>query len=221
MDHVEGVAGEGRIKEMGHATAKGKVKAMGKLRIALAAIGCALSMGMATQATAALITFEHEATGSITGTLDGVPFSTNSVRLVGIGETEDVVHFGSVFVGWHTSAFVEIAGLGTFDFITATGSGVNNSSLLVQFIKAPLGQSLTSGPVDPGFADWDMQTSIGPITGDGSLLQWGFTNMQVTDGPLIFDDGPVVITFTATVPAPSALTLFLAAGALGRRRRRS
>ena len=49
------------------------------------ALGLALPLTLTYQAPAALITFEHHLTGSITGTLGGVPFSTTNIVLTGIG----------------------------------------------------------------------------------------------------------------------------------------
>jgi len=149
--------------------------------------------------------FVHEGEGS--GTLDGVPFGdTSSATFVFTAEVNpaDRRRTGS---GWsidHTTASITIDGVGTFQFVTGTRSYVSNSHESVGFSRAldpGPGWDLFQGPSDPAFQSWEMDTSIGPITGTGELLQWGpyWNSVHTTGGVLVFDDGMCSATFTAEI----------------------
>jgi hypothetical protein len=132
--------------------------------------------------------------------------------------------------GWyidHTSAIIEIVGVGTFGFVTPTRTVVNNAGGgRVGFSHAgPTGPALFTGPTNATFIDWDMTTSIGPISGvDGRLTQWNREPfIETTGGRLIlFDEEDVPVTFTAevTVPGPAPLAMLPLAAVLCPRRRR-
>jgi hypothetical protein len=80
------------------------------------------------------------------------------------------------------------------------------------------GLDLFSGPWGIEIPEWDMLTSIGPISGTGHLLNWYREDAIVyTDiGILNFDwPAPAPATFQATVvPLPPAIWLF-GSGLLG------
>jgi hypothetical protein len=164
-------------------------------------------IGLAASAVSASpITMIHDGSGS--GTIDGVSFTS--------------VNFGS---GWfidHTSASINIAGVGTFDFITPTRTFVNNNIPLVGFSRAGIsGSDLFNGPGNAEFASWDMTTSIGPLSGGGNLIQWGSEDVMTSGGVLFFADGFTDAQFTAIVPAPASLALIGLAGITATRRRRA
>ena len=187
------------------------------------ALGCALAFGIAFQSQAALITFEYDVTGSITGTLGGVGFSTTNIVLTGIGDNVNRETFGNGFFIDHDSASIEIAGVGTFDFHSGTRTFVNNASQTVGWSRAGFGGSdLMNGPTNAAFGAWDMFSSIGPITGSGSILQWTRGDIFTSGGLLNINSTSVEITFTAIkVPGPGTLALLgVAGGLVGRRRRR-
>ena len=81
---------------------------------------------------------------------------------------------------------------------------------------------LYNGLTDPGFATWDMLTSVGPVSGTAKLLQWVPT--VLTDGgQLQFFDGISDATFQAVVvPVPAAVWLLGSAlGVLGWAKRKA
>jgi hypothetical protein len=177
-------------------------------------------IGLAASAVSASpITMIHDGSGS--GTIDGVSF-TSVFTITTTGNTDDRVNFGS---GWfidHTSASINIAGVGTFDFITPTRTFVNNNIPLVGFSRAGIsGSDLFNGPGNAEFASWDMTTSIGPLSGGGNLIQWGSEDVMTSGGVLFFADGFTDAQFTAIVPAPASLALIGLAGITATRRRRA
>ena len=176
------------------------------------------------------ITFTHQGVGS--GSIGGTPFSSTSFVITAVGNTINVQSFGAGFSIDHDSAMISITGVGTFIFTTGTRTFVNNSGQIVGFSRAGTnGADLFNGPVSPLFAGWDMLSAIGPIAGDGGILQWGPPNPEVftNGGQLIFNDSGSPVIFTASVsqpgeiPEPASLTLLglgFGGAAIARRFRR-
>ena len=187
------------------------------------ALCVALALGLASQAVAGLITFTHAARGSITGTLDGVPFEVMEMLITATGDNDNRQSFGSGFFINHDTANISIPGLGSFGFLSGTRTFVNNRRHLVGFSRAGInGKDLMNGPRNGAFATWDMLSSIGPIIGSGRTLLWDLEDVLTTGGVLDIDSGDLDITFRAVkIPAPFTLALFGVAGmgAMGRRRR--
>lgn len=182
-----------------------------------------LVAALAGAASSAPIEFIHEATGG--GFLGGENFGlTAPVRFVitAVGNTADRVDMGFGYYINHTSASIWIDGLGTYNFLTPTRTFVNTDGSMVGFSRANLdGLDLCNGPINAVFNAWDMTTSIGPVSGDGGVLQWTDGDIFV-EGGLVLDmiAGETQVTFTATVvPAPASLAL-LGLVAAGARRRR-
>src|SRR6185503_6515526 len=115
-------------------------------------------------ARAGTIVFMYESSGS--GTLNGVPFSARAFTIVATGDTtnrQSLVDDGVFFID-HTSAAIEIAGLGTFEILSPTRTFVNERAELVGFSRAgSSGADLLNEQIGVLFASWDMLSSIGPI----------------------------------------------------------
>jgi len=135
----------------------------------------------------------------VSGTLDGEPFTATFV-ITATGDTDEREGGGGVFRISHTSASIEIDGVGTFDFVTPTRTGVNNDGDFVAFSRDS-GLGLIFGPIHPGFGTWDMLSSIGPLSSDdGIVLQWDDEPVETSGGILVIDyQEEVSLTFTATV----------------------
>jgi hypothetical protein len=173
------------------------------------------SLGLASSSWATPITFAYTGTGS--GTLDGVAFGTTSFTITGTGDTT-TTQAAPVERGFFiddASATIAIAGLGMFDFVTPTRTFVNNDVGDVGFSRAgPFGTDLYSGPfiADPALFTWDMQSSIGPISGTFGLLQWDLSPVDTNARVLSFAASTGPGTFEASVvPVPSALILLVTA----------
>jgi hypothetical protein len=180
-------------------------------------------------AAAVPITYVHTGVGS--GTLSGVGFGAETplaFTITAVGDTDNVVSCGSTCLfNDNITASIDITGLGTFDFLTATRFFVNNGTGVVGFSRAGSGGAdLFDGPAVPV---WDMLSSLGPIAGFGDLMQWSFSPVLTTGGVLSFNSSTTESTFTATVggptvPEPATLLLLgggLAAGLQRRLRKRA
>ncbi len=166
----------------------------------------------ATQAPADVLTFLQEGNGA--GTLDGDPFPASDFIITAVGDTDDRQSLAN---GWwidHQSASIWIDGLGDLDFLSPTIHFVNNPLSIVGFSREQgIGLDLFDGPTDAEFGTWDMLSPIGPISGEGWLIQWiDDPQINTTGGILIFDtDYGVDATFT-TVPEPATLAVFAVGG---------
>jgi len=152
----------------------------------------------------------HEGTGTIEGTLNGQPFTTDSVRIVGIADTDNRDAFDILgntgYSTPHNSSSIQINGLGSYGFITPLQTFVATEIAVVGLGRVG-GVDLFNGPSNIAFTGWDQLVSIGPVTGNGTLLQWEWVPLPETSGGVLyFDPASVSATFTATVvPGPLPL----------------
>jgi len=190
--------------------------------ISLLALSISLCVALVPAiAHAAPIVFQHAGSGS--GTLNGVPFFNSPFVITAFGDTSQVVYAYpgnpavSVWYIDHTSAQIQIGGVGTYSFFTPTRTFVNNKvdppePGIVGFSRAGnSGLDLFNGPQDALFDTWTATTSIGPVTGNGHLGQWNNSPVVTTGGVLEFNANEIVpTTFIATViPEPTAATIGL------------
>jgi hypothetical protein len=187
---------------------------------------------MATSAQADSITFIHQGSGS--GTLNGQSFGALapvSFTITAIADTGSIEFPGpGVLSLEHSVASITIAGVGTFDFVTATRTFFNDDNDLVGF-----GRSVSLGGTDLFYSGqgatldgYDLASSIGPVAGSGLLQQWNLGDVLTSGGVLFFAGSDLGGTFTARtgdttpVPLPSALALsVLALGLMTVRRKRA
>lgn len=142
------------------------------------------------------ITFTDSSTG--TGMIGATSFTDAAFTITGIGNTTNVSHFSAGLFINLLSASISISGVGNFQFTTPTRFFV--SGTLVGFSRAGAsGLDLLNGPKNPIFTTWNMQTSIGPVSGYGGILQWSLSPVVTSGGILVFKDAAVNITFKAAV----------------------
>ena len=177
------------------------------------------------------IEFTHTAAanGTGNGTLDGIAFGGVGFTITATGDTDDRASFGTGYFIDHVSASISIPSVGDFTFITPTRTFVNNALELVGFsLAGDSGADLFTGPTDAAFKAWAMLTPIGPINGDGELLQWTAASVVTSGGVLVFDDDFRNAQFRASVervvvvPEPGMLSLLgLALAVFGWMRRKA
>ena len=197
----------------------------------LAAACCAVAFS-ASPASAVPIIFIHDGVGS--GSLAGVPFAATPFTITAIGDTSNRLSImAGVFAIPHDAVTIDIAGVGMMTFLDGTRTFVVNAVEGVGFSSAS-GPDLFDGPFDPAFATWDMLSSVGPVSGNGALMQWG-SGVQTNLGLLAFDndvdfddfskwDVPTtfqaIVASVAPVPVPGAALLGVLGVALTARLRR-
>lgn len=182
----------------------------------LALLLCCLGIP-AGNAVAETIIFTHRGTGAY-GSIGGNPFYNVTFTITAIGDTTNrVQRSDNVYSIDHDFASILIEGFGAvgeFNFITPTRTFCNRGTGYggtVGFSRAS-GSDLFNGPRGlPALANWDMLTSIGPISAqNGELIQW--SSPVTTDGGILFfeTDTSVPVTFEAVVvpePEPPVLTI--------------
>ena len=148
------------------------------------------------------------------GTIGFTSFGDVAITIPGVGNTSNIQPgFGGFYVDLN-SASITIAGVGTFEFTTPTAFFAGGKT--VAFCSSPGCTDLVLGPKSPAFSSWALNTSIGPITGQGQVLQWTLTSVLTSGGAVVLGDLSAADTFSArsSVPEPGAL-LLLATGLLG------
>lgn len=181
---------------------------------------------ISSAASADMITVTQ--TANVSGSITGFSFNDTELTITAIGDTDDRMNIGGVFVLLHSSVTLSLDGVGTFDVLDDTFTFVNNGVQRAGFgFTETMGLDgldlLDTGP-DAAFGSWDMLSSIGPVTtSDGILTQWDVIGgLNLTVGELYIDDAdPVSNTFTAeVVPTPGTLAGLGFGGFFAARRRR-
>jgi hypothetical protein len=196
----------------------------------LCAVGLSTTV-LASSPFAALIAVTQTGTGEmITGSLDGLPFSTTGFTILSTGDTNNrEFHAGTpslptkAFAIVHDGSSIAIDGVGTVQVFSPTRTFVNNDVAIVGYSRwYPIfsgGVDLYNGPQNSVFSTWDMLTSVGPIPGPMRLFQWTYSypsgfSIETDHGVLMFDTQGIQGTFQAVVPEPSTFPL-LWSGVIG------
>jgi hypothetical protein len=159
------------------------------------------------------ITYIESFTGS--GSLGNTSFTNQLVTLTGVGDTDNVVNQGRVFINIVPTTF-SIAG-GATGLFTDEIQFVSRQSPLP---LAGVGDNTTNAAVmfglNSAFSKYDLMTAIGPITG-AAFFNSG-TSFATDSGTFtIISSGDSTFEATGGIPAipePSSLVL-LGTGALG------
>ena len=151
------------------------------------------------------------------GIYQGQSFTNKAFTINGRALVESVSNLTpSVSIVTWGSAAISLESYGDMAVTSSTDSVVNRD-------QGRFNMGLSSGALLGGFANsafntWNMQSSLGPVTGTAT---WNTQNWGTTYGALRFS-GTSAVTFTAVVtPAPGAIALVGLAGLAGSRRRRA
>jgi hypothetical protein len=172
-------------------------------------------------ASAAPITIVY--TGSGSGSLDGVPFTTLDFNILATANTTDVQTGAGFARVSHTSASIELPGIGggIFQFTVPTSTIILNGGNEAIFAYGPPGTHLIVGYNDPALGAYDLlQPGLLAVNDPFvALIQWNIGDPVTTDGGrLIFDDAagfPGLFSVSiggdgggiAPIPEPSTLVL--------------
>lgn len=173
---------------------------------ALKTIVPVLLFSTAMQASAALVTSIHS--GLATGSIGGESFEAY-FAITAISDTSTITSCGETCLSnINLSTTIFIDSVGTFSFLTPTSYISDESG--IAFARAD-GTSLFESSTD---AAWNMASTLPPVIGVSSLLQWTLSDVVTTGGVLVFDEGTTPSAFTATVadvcevPLPAGAWLF-------------
>lgn len=166
------------------------------------------------------ITFFHR--GVVRGTFNGQPLPITPFQIVATADTDDVTEGPPGLFVWHEKpARLDLTGIGSFTLDLSTYTYWNRSADTGQVGVSSIEDGILIGPVTPGLVDWDMQSSIGPVFGNGTITGVPLDTsggtldpIQVTDTQMSFQAIVVPEPATATT---LCLVAFAAAGALRRR----
>lgn len=163
------------------------------------------------------IQFIYTGTGS--GTSNGNAFSNAAFTITETADTSSRQSCGpGCFFIDDTTASINIVGFGALTLVTKTKTSISGNEVF--FSRATFtGSDLFDGPANNALLGYGLLTSIGPVAGAGTLLQWSSSPVVTSGGVLIFTDGTTDASFraiasVASVPEPQTWFL-LGAGALG------
>ena len=160
-------------------------------------------------ASADVVIFTHSGLNA-SGTLDGNSFSNTNFTITSVGNTDNLTSsVANQLDILHDSASIELEGIGVFDFTTATRTIYIDNADTVGLNKPPTnGGDVYLSDSNAAFDGWDMLSSLGPVSGQHTLVGWDFIVVNTTGGRLVFNDETIAGSFQASVvpePASSAL----------------
>jgi hypothetical protein len=202
----------------------------------LAPVLLMLLVGVDQRAECAPVVFEHWGVGS--GSIGGTSFANTEFKVTAVGNTDTrtLDHFPSpdpaqpdldVYSIDHSSASIEISGIGQFALLSATRTFYSKVALAVGWGREGTQGDIFGGPFSlPASMAWDMTTSLAEISGLGVVVESLGSPAIVTSGGQLNFAGEygVAAKFRATVvpePMTIGLVAFAAVRVVSQRRRTS
>jgi hypothetical protein len=151
------------------------------------------------------ITYTESITAS--GALGSDTFTNSLVTLTFVGDTSTVFSINTFFTNEVGTFTVDVASVGTATFTDNLLLTDNLAGGYVDFGDITLNRAVLSTS-DSAFDNYDLATSIGPITGSGGVDTG--ESFETDQGALVFSSGGATSTFTATLgssPEPATAVL--------------
>lgn len=183
-------------------------------------LGFIAAILLSSTALAVPITVTYTGTGS--GTIGGTSFGSSAFTITAIGDSAWIYHVPGISGVYHSSATIDISGLGSFNFLVGLRTFVNRN-VGVAGLSRVTGGDLYNSTYNPAFDTWDVESSLGPIEDDFRLLQWNpipgsqwLLPVLTSGGDLVFNNSVGAGTFQSTygaapVSEPSTIALFVIA----------
>jgi MYXO-CTERM domain-containing protein len=202
---------------------------MSHVRFAIVAGALSAAVASVASATIPQTDLQFNFSGTASGTLGGVAFSSKAFTFTGYGNTQSRAAFNNaLFVGYaiaHTTTDFSIDGFGAGS-VTSQMATVSAALFGQNKVNLSLGpaNSVTKFVFTIGEPAWDM---TGVFSGGAGSTTYntgsgGIPVMQTSLGELRFTSISSPATFSATAaPAPGAAALIGLVGAVGARRRRA
>jgi hypothetical protein len=152
--------------------------------------------------------------GNASGKLGGMEFTDTAYEIRAFGDTLALAHYSpQVAIVPHGIVEVILEGIGRFNVQTPTLTFLSQESALgpvAGISRRTSGYDLVWTAPHAELNIWDLCSSIGPLTGGGSLMLWDSVDDPVltSGGELQFLASSSPITFRAEVaPEPAALSI--------------
>ena len=153
------------------------------------------------------VQIDYVFTGSASGNVNGVSFGNSAFTITALAETTSrAIVETNVLTVPSISSSIEIDGVGTFNVFSSTRTFRYLNSV---GYSRPLPGGLDLYDLqNNSLVNWGMQSSFGPVTTTGHVLQWDSQPVQTSGGILVLNETFTGGTFQAViVPEPSTLTL--------------
>ena len=191
------------------------------------AVRCVLvATFLATSSSAALLTITFSSTA--TGTIGNSSFTRANFTITALADSANVTTFGQGGKGSsliHSSAQIDIAGLGAFDFVTSTRTFVfRDATPSAGFGRGASVGDLLSSYEGASLSTYFLDSSIGPIVDTTTtVLQWNNNVLETivtSGGILIMEDSDSnggiggtfrVVASDSAIPEPATAALILPA----------
>lgn len=175
-----------------------------KKALLLALLSLALILP-ASQSLAATITFTFTSTAS--GSINGNAFAASAFTLTTTADTANRIGPASgTYKYLNLTATIDILGVGSYTFVTPTNTFFATGNNTPGIQRTADNTDLVDGPFNSaGLSGWQMNTTIGPVSGNMMITQWTLAPVVTSGGTLVLNSATPSGTFRATVGSPASV----------------